>query len=501
VTRLEPAAYLTVDGVDVARSAAGTLALDRLLGGLLALDGLSVTWGRQEALDQQEPATASLELFDPTRSWHRSAQRIGAPVTLRWQVTSGGVTSSRVFFRGRVSRLNPRVATLAGVRGTRIALELTSLVSDLGNIVPPIAWPWENFGVVTTTPNPIGSRKARVSAAVVAAGISGGVTTRTDWDNFPAHSFPVDQQVSVAEHVQLLYDSLVDRMNYSPNANAFSGVGTRDYTTRRTLGRLASDPVGSASDRAGQGVYATARTIANVPGYGPGLYLDGRETGYPEGAGIVRDAGSAITRVRVQYMAATGGFPPTETATVNERIVAGSNETLTGIRTVTVDSLIETSAQYPRWETVVKNDVSSWQLEPITYDTGATGGFEDLAQVLALLSGEESNLLVFLQGSELPLMGVCPILGIMGGTITHDAGHWTAEATLAPITLVAAQHPISWEEFDTGTTGTQVQWWDTPHPLGLHESLTFEDLAWVGMGHGVPEPFLEPTYTYGDYLP
>lgn len=475
MTRLGPTAFLALDGVDVARSTVAGVPTD-----LLAMDGLAVTWGRTEALDQQEPATASVALFDPSRRWHLSRSWVGVPVTLRWEITIGGVTTVRTFFRGRVAKVNPVVTTLAGIRGSLVTLDLTSVVADLANVLPTIAWPEENLG---SGPSPKPGRRVRLEAALAAAGVTGGMGARTDWDAFAAATVNADEQVSLSEHVRLFYDSLVERYTYSPTGDRMVQVSSRDYSTRRTLGRLASDPVGAATDRAGQGVYARARSLNT----GPGLYLNAREIDYPPDAGIARDQTSAITRVR---LATTDLVNSVEVKTWAERVVAGANEATNGVRTLNVDSGISSSAQnlqLTKWETMVRQDAAAWQLEPLGLRLAPAGGLEELDQLLHLMVGNESNALFFLQGSELPLYGVLPVVGVMGGVITHDGGSWELELNVAPISLTAAQHPLSCEELDTGLPATQIQAWDTPNPLGFHPSLTFEDLAWVGLGHGAAD--------------
>lgn len=481
MTRLEPAAYLAIDGVDVARSTVAGVPTD-----LLAMDGLSATWGREEVLDQPEPATATVTLFDPSRRWHRSRNWVGALVTLRWELVVAGVPTSRIFFRGRVGRINPVITTLAGVRGTLVTLDLTSVVADLGNVITTADWPSETWAAPYAGMPAGGPRRTRIINELAAAGFPGNtlaMTVGTLWDNVTAiHVLPEDQ-LSLLDHVRLVYDSFVDRMNYSPHGNTFTAVGSRDYTNARSLGRLVSDAVGAGTPRAGQGVYVTARARNG----GPGLYLNAREVEYPDDAGIALDQTSALTRIR---LTTTDYISSQDVKKVAERVVTGAKEGLYGIRALNVDSALGSAVetgQLNRWETLARQDATTWQLEPVAFRTGPAGGFEDFAQVLALLSGEESNALVFLEGSELPLYGVCPVVGVMGGTITQRAGHWEVEAVLVSAALVAAQHPLTFEELDAGTAGTQIQVWDSPHPLGFHSSLTFEDLAWVGVGHGLPD--------------
>jgi hypothetical protein len=481
VTRLEPAAFLAVDGVDVARSTPAGVPTE-----LLALDGLELTWGRGEALDQQEPATAHVELFDPSRLWHRSRDWIGVLVTLRWEVTVAGVPTVRTFFRGRISRINPRLQTLAGVRGTRVDLELTSIVTDLANVVPAVGWPYEDLSV----------RRGRLSTAAVAAGVTGGVGTRTDWDLKAASVVAHADQQSIWAHIVLLFDGLTDWLSYRAHTDAITAVGSRDYRTFRSLGRLVRDDVSAATDRAGQGVYARARAVNS----GGGLYLDARELDYPDDAGLVRDQTSAITRIRLT------GVKDVSTGELHtlERVMAGANEAVHGIRTLDVDSGLSLPAnattELTRWETQARAVVNAWQLEPITIRLSATGGLEELDQALYLMAAHEYNALFFLQGSELPLMGVPPLIGIMGGALRHTAGHWELELTPHPVTLAARQHAITWEEIDDGTPANRVECWDSPHPNGLHPSLTCEDLAWVGYGLGVPDTATLTDYGW-DYLP
>jgi hypothetical protein len=77
------------------------------------------------------------------------------------------------------------------------------------------------------------------------------------------------------------------------------------------------------------------------------------------------------------------------------------------------------------------------------------------------------------------------VFGVMGGTIAYSREGWDLTLSLAPITTTQKQHSITWEEIDDGSTTFELQWHDTDHTRGLHESVTYEDMAFCSTGLGV----------------
>lgn len=171
------------------------------------------------------------------------------------------------------------------------------------------------------------------------------------------------------------------------------------------------------------------------------------------------------------------------------RTVSGMDEITQGVRaaTATTDVCWNSWANVAaaQLRSVCAGEAAAWALQPLQWEVTRTGGFESAEQAQLLLAGAETNDLVFLQRSWLPMFGLRPVFGVMGGTISYDDG-WRMELSLAPVRPpTVKQHPISWEEIDDGTAGHTVRWHDGEHADGLHESVTYEDLGHCALGVGV----------------
>lgn len=482
----DPAPVVYINGFPVSQTVAADWteeSTDRV-----ALDGVTITWGRSEVLDQPDPATGSLRLFDLSGTFATSRDLRGLTCDLYWRGVNpaDGTTVSRAYFRGRIgSPVRVSRKTVQSPDGTRVVgslveLPLVSILVDLANQVPTTAWPAETLG----------ARRARVETAAAAA-LPGGVETRSFWHTPEVPPVAAKDQVPLYEHLVALYDSSgADRVTYLPHERKTTYVIRRDFPTSRGMATLWWNTAVEAatSSRAGKGVYARALN--------GGHYIDASALEYPAESGITSP--DKITRVRLTHQDSGAAYAD---RTV-ELSVDGTNEARDGIRTVSINSLVAWNA----WADVAASDLeelsqkeaAEWRLEPLTWRTRLTGGFESYAQAVELLTGAETPTLFFLQGSYLPPYGMRPIFGVMGQTITYADGGWELEFDVAPLTTTLPQHAITWEEFDNGTIGFEVRWHDDDNPRGMHESLTYEDLAWVSRGLAVST---EGPDTGWDFLP
>jgi hypothetical protein len=464
-----PVPVVTLDGVDVAQG----VGVDGRLPGLVVVDGLEFTWGRDEVLDQPTPATGTLQLFDPSGTWATSSDLRNKLVTLDWtgQVVGEATPRRVVMFRGRVGspvEVRRKVVQLddgTRVAGALVSLSLRSVLLDLANTVPRAAWPEET----------VEERRVRLEAAC--APVLAGVEVRDYWKAPKVVAVAAKDQVSLYQHLVDLYDSTgADRMNYLPDTNVVTFLERRDYYAARGLGRLwwETDP---AHPRGGAGVYV--RATGNSALY-HGLDSAGLE--YDPADGITQP--ERMTRVELVHPSATLSFADR----VVTRVVTGVDERREGVRAVRMDSQLtwdnyaDTAAS--DLEDMTQKEAASWQLEPLKLRTGPLGGFEEHRHAVVLLMGAEHATLFFLQRSWLPAFGLRPIVGVMGGTIAYRDRGWELELVPAPITTTPAQHALTWEEIDDGSAGYQVEWWDEDHPRGMHESLTLEDLGHVARGLG-----------------
>lgn len=477
----DPYPVVSLAGVDIS-GAPGALT-----GDVIVVDGVSVTWGREEVMDQPDPATGRLTLFDPTMRWALDNDLRGRPVTIRFEGTEVGASSptSITYFSGRIGG-EPVVSrktvihpvTGRPVRGALIELTLQSLLVDLANRVPIVDWPSETME----------ARRARLQAEATAAGVLDSVSIRSFWGTPTVPAVAAADQVSIYEHIVNLYDSCgADRFTYFPALRAVAAVPRKDYPSTRGVGALWWDNSTPTSARNGKGVYARTRQIAPVGGATSSpLYVDAHALEYDEADGITRPA--RITRVQLQHKNSAAAWA---TRTI-ELQVTGTSLEVSGVCTARVDSLVGSNAYadvaLSDLEFLVRREGSAWRPGEMVLRTHVQGGFDSLTQAGALMFGAETDNIRFLQRSWLPEFGVRPIFGLMGSTIAYRNGGWEVSMHLSPITSTLRQHPITWEEIDDGSTAYEVRWYDDDHPRGMHESLTLDDLQYVSTGINVSSP-------------
>jgi hypothetical protein len=493
-----PVPVVAIGGVDVASGTGGATRPTELM----AVDGFAIHWGRTEVLDQPDPATASLQLYDPTGAWAMAHDVTGQLVTIRWTGTKPGTGPvSRVVFVGRVSkpRLRPKVTTNPdGSKSHGILLELTaaSILADLANVIPTVAFPAETLE----------ARRARV--ATYTTTVAPLVTVRDFWKTPNVAPVAAADQVSVLEHLVSLYASSgPDRLTFLPNTQEVRHIVRRDmaWSNRHTTAQLWWNTAGEGTARDGLGAYArsipymTAGNSAQAM-TSAGLYLDGAGVQYPDGA-ITKDITSKVSRVDVSHPDEAAS--PAYSSRVEETLVDGVNEATSGARQARLDSIVAWNA----WAQTASSDLaamvgregSGWRVESLRWDTRLTGGFEDFAQADGLLLvGAEVQSMVFLQRAWFTAYGVRPTFGVVGGAISYSDGGWVVDLSVIGVaTAPLAQHAISWSEIDDGSATYQLEWWDGDNPRALHDSLTYEDIGFVGAGLGMA---IEPTNATWDTI-
>lgn len=468
-----PLPVVAIDGSDIAAGPGPGGVVE----GQIVVDGLWVRWGRSAVLEQPDPATGQLQLFDSTKTWATDRDVDGLPVTLRWEGLADGVPSSGVFLRGRIGKVTVKRHTVTNpdgsrLRGSLVTMPLRSLVADGGNRVPTASWPAETLE----------ARRARLAALVTS--IATTVTVRDYWKVPNVEPVAAVDQVSLLDHLVALYDSCgADRLTYLPNDQSLSFIPRRDYYTVRGLAGLFWNQAGQANNRAEKGAYI--RSYALTPtGGATGLpnYLDAAalETDQDTISRVAR-----VTRVLLDHPDEAAAY-----ATRNvELTVPGVNEAVVGERTAQLSSQVAWNAYADvaasDFVSFVQKEGAAWQLPALTWRTRKSGGWEAARQGQTLLAGGETTTVMFLQRSWLPEYGIRPIFGVMGGVIGYRDGGWEIELELAPVVTTLWQHAITWEEIDDGSTAYEVQWHDDDHPQGMHETLTYDDLAYCSTGMGV----------------
>ena len=426
---------------------------------LMALDGVTVKWGRGAPLEQPKPATANVAVLDPSGEWAAGADLIGQPVAVQW--TAAGETHT--YFTGRVASVtvtptkvrNPDGNT---VHGARVALSCTSLLTDLGNVRPASgAWPAETLA----------ARRARV-AALAAPAVS-GIGTRATWDLAPLAAVAKTDGATVLQAVtELLANAGADRWTYDPDTRRIEWLGRRTFDP--------ADAAHLARDSARPGVYVAGPSVQRSasdpvqPAVGiPASVIAGDGT-------VTKDQAARLTRATVTYP-----DPANPTGSLTVTALTGADEALLGSRSadskVQIADTTRALSVAQDIAALVAGEASGWVLPGMRWDTSLTNGFDTLEQARLLLAGTERTGVFWLAGSLLPALGVLPLFGVLGGTILYRHGAWTVDFTPAPTSLTGPPAPgVTWEDLDPSLT------WDDPGPHSLDDSVTYEDMRWVPSG-------------------
>jgi hypothetical protein len=457
----------------------------------MVVDGLSVSWGRQEVMAQPDPATASLTCFDPSSTWPLTTDLRGRLVVISWQATrpSDGSLQTTAMFVGRITSAKLRRKTVVNSDGTKVhgllvALTAASILNDLANRVPAEDWPDETMD----------ARRARI-ATYAASVCTGGVTIRGYWKTPHVAPVALADQVSVLDHLLRLYESAgPDRMTFLPWSQQAIQLERRDMPAWRTTGSLHWNVAGEGTARDGKGAYAWSVAVGPYDGgmNGANHYLDGDSIEYPEDSTLSKDATGMITRVDVSHPDGAAANAMRVETTLCATIDPTIDETLMGVRTARLDSSVNWNSYAQQASSdlafMAAREAAGWRTDPITIRTKMSNvaGFDYWSQAGLVLAGAEVLAFVFIQRSWFAQLGIRPCFALIGGTIRYRSGEWQAECELAPVnTLPAAQHAISWSEIDDGSSTYELQWWDEDNPRGLHESLTYEDIGFVGYGLGM----------------
>ena len=435
--------------------------------GLVAIDTLSIPWGRDSVLDVPKPSTCSLRLLDSTAgaTFARRADLIGQLVVAGWSCSDGPTGTN---FRGRITdvEVTPRRSG-----GFYVALSATSKEADAGNYTAPegTVWPAETFGAR------LGRIVGLMPAGLFAGGVhmpgrfDAGVTDvadpTKDFADYPVKPADVGGR-SALELLREFWASVsVLPLRYDPAADELGFAARRRWTYNNLVGgavvaRLAvADP-----DRPGKYVAVPDRT-GSVP-------IRADRLGYA--GALTQPLESRVTRVEVAYTAAGATDQTTTTATTT----AAALESTIGRRTLAVTS-IHSDAGYAaqlagQWRGLLDAEGRRPRLGPLQYTTSERTPFPSSATAAVVLWGREADWTVFLGGSWLPRLGERPVVAFVGGTITYRGGQWDVSLTPAPVSVEATTTPLPIRYASAGVV-TLAQ---------LDDSVTIGDLGFVEVGPG-----------------
>jgi hypothetical protein len=440
-------------------TAAGTTAL------LLAVDSLRITWGRSSVTEIPQAATAQVTVLDRSPRGAALAARtdlIGQGVYLTWAGSDG---SGGRNFVGRITDVQARPMPGGAGAGFLVALAASSTELDLGNIAVPdgTTWPAETMG----------ARASRVRGMLPGGGLAGGLVLPdryalgmqsaavpgADLDTYNAAAVDVSGK-TVAELVRTLYASWSPLpVQYDPDHDGLTFCPRRRYAYG-TWGWTASARAVTDPGHGGRWVPASLA----------GLHLDGGLLGYS--GPLTQQLDNRLTRVEVGYT--TGGVAATAAQSVTD-----VSEQFIGRRTWQVDSWHADAAPAAQlaglYADVATREARAPRLGNLSWSSDREP-LPDAAHARALLAGYDTGAAVFVGRSWLPQLAACPLLGLIGGTITYTAGAWQVDLSTSPVVIDPA--PNAWAPITPAACAPTVRARD------LDPSLTFGDAAYLDVGVG-----------------
>lgn len=455
---------LSVGGEVVSLSAIGAP-------GLVAIEELSVPWGRAAVLEDTVPATAALTLLDRSaaRTFAGRVDLVGLEVIVGWSA-SDGMTGT--IFRGRITDADvyPPPGAVIG-RGFTVDLACSSLEVDLAShtVAAGTVWPQETHQ----------ARRLRLAALLPAAVAPGGVVLPDRFD------LAMQYDIEPASDLELLPAAAVD-------------VSGRDLLSLVRELYASTSPLPATFDPATRGFTFPGRRVHNYGQQGltmsaaltaaadrGGRYVPASLAGLRLDAGLVGAAGSLgqrldnrISQVEVTYLdAAAGGA--TRTATASTTYTAG--EATTGRRTLRVDSWHTTAANAGQLARIYADFINGEARLPrlgVLDFRDDVSPFPTSAHAALLLAGRERSDRLFLGGSWLPQVASRPLVGVLGGTVGYAAGRWSVRFTPAPV-LVEPGAARSWGPVTVAAAATP-----TVTLADLDPTVTFGDMGFIDVGAG-----------------
>lgn len=433
-------------------------------GTVTAVGALSVTWGRSALLERATPATAEVTVRDTARGAPLAARDdlIGRQVILGWV---GSDASTGVLFRGRIT---DAAVTHRRRGGYEVALSCSSLEVDAANHRADAGTTWPAESIQT--------RYQRISALAPAdlyaptllpsrldVGLTDVADPSRDFGSYLCAPADVGGR-NMLELLQQLYESLYPvPLIYDPARNGFGYAARRRYKYEPVgaaySGRLVADPT-----RGGR--YVAAPVLG-----APALTLDAEDLGYD--GELLYPIESRVTRVDVDYASSTG-----VKATARALIDGGGAEPLIGRRPLTIQSVLSEAGIAGQlaasWAALAQNETRRPRLGTLNYSTARTP-FATAAHAATLLRGCEGGAHLFIGRSWATALGVRPLYGIIGETVTYAGGQWSVDFQPAPVSVEWPTAPIT-SLGAASTTAVRL--------MDVDESVTFADLGFIDVGAG-----------------
>jgi hypothetical protein len=422
----------------------------------VVVDGLSITWGRDDVYADVTPAQLSLSLIDPDGDFGDNPGLIGTPVTV---IRTGGVGGAHITFQGRITDATMTAfETFSPEDGQtrtlfRVDLTASDPLADLARMKPP--------GDVTTTFN------------------YGTLYGPGSWNSVP----PTNRitQIMNTGGAGLLIGAIEAPANYVP------GQSTATYTRFLALHAADDNPdlltllVGCyrvdplvhvnylpESNTIIRGVPASPTAIALVlsgtqivMSYAGGLTLDANTVEVPDGLSLASASAIAIDSITMsaQFIQTVPDGQPISGTQYYKQVTgtigfAGNtahyNPAQYGVRTL--DAAVDAAGQSNTYNGT-ETGMSAWRYlvaQLVTFANSFNGLYQlptlrydfkrfdpappnDIAANTLLVPYDQNIALIFPGSVFEGLLEVASQHQLIGGTISYIEGGWISDMTVVPI--------------------------------------------------------------------
>jgi hypothetical protein len=362
----------------------------------LALDGLSLHWGRTTSIDQPEAATCTVDLLDRGGGSVRVDALVSLGATLVVYSSIGGAPPL-IVFSGRVTDLDVEWDDAGGAVCSVIAADL---LADLANrFVGAEPWPQETLS-------------ARANRIVASAVGGGAVTVDARPAALPVSRMDVDRQAAAGLLRELATSGTAVLWVVVPSSTAVPTLRIEDPSARTSMRALVESVpslLWQISDAAGDSNPLDACQVLRDPVHWS------------------RATADLMTRVTVRWLDPSTSPDPTE-RTVS--LVDTAAETTYGARGISVGTILASSTAADQAANVLMaghRPSDLWRVSGLTWDTSIVPVDPDTVTLAATLLDNSSRIGVPLLVTPLPAWapaGAGAGVYVEGGNYRYTGGRW-----------------------------------------------------------------------------
>lgn len=425
---------LYIDGNLIPDGSAGDLAAP------VAMDGLSMKWGRSTSIDQPNPATCSVDILDRGSGPVRVDALVALGATLVVEATVTGAAPVIVFY-GRITDLDIQWDDVGGGVCAVIAVDL---LGDLANrFVGAEPWPQETL-------------QARANRIMTAIGAAATVTADPRPAALPVSRMDVDRQAAANLLRDLATSGTSVLWVVVPAGTAKPALRIEDPADRSSMRVLAQDvpsllwKIRDAA--AGGGDVLDACSVLRDPVHWSRAVTD------------------LVTRVTVRWLDPSTSPNPTERSV---SVVDAESEVAYGARGLSVGTILadQTAASNAASVLIAGHRPSpAWRADGVVWDLAATAVTAQTVELAVSLLDNSRRIGLPLTISDLPWWapaGAQAGMYVEGGSYKYRDGRWVLSLAGIPATGVGGS-------LSYGQTDASIRYVD------IDPTITFLDMIGVG---------------------